>query len=158
MTSPGKADLIVKALVGGGQHLHDFLPGQDRRAAVGRLVASKLHWNGPGHWCGVTRDGIGDWGGQWSEARLRERRADAVTFVTWDEVLAVVERGCSGGHRRAYQAAYDEWFAGVRAAWAGRKPGEFPSPAAPDSSAIHATAAALIRHGCEQPLVQEVLF
>lgn len=153
-----RAELIIPALVGGGQHLHEFLPGQDRRDAIRRSVASKLHWSGPGYWCAVTPDGIGDWGRYRSESRRPERRADAVTFITWDEALAIVERGCGDGRRAAYEAAYKEWFAAIREAWAGHKNGDYPSPATPDSSAISATATALIRNGFVERNVQGSLF
>jgi hypothetical protein len=151
------ADLITRAM--GGEHLRGFLPGQDRRAAIARVVASKPHWSGPGYWCAATRDGIGDWGDAGFDVRLKERRADALAFATWDEVLAVIERGCAGGHRAAYEAAYDAWCAGVREAWAGRKPGDsYPSPAAPSPAAIHSATEDLIRHGCEQLEVQDALW
>ena len=149
-------DLIIRAL--SGHHLYGFLPGQDRRAAITRLVASRHHWSGPGYWCAVTRAGIGDWGGAGLEVRLKERRRDAVAFVTWDEVLAVIERGCAGGRRAAYEAAYGAWCAGVRDAQAGRKPGDWPSPAAPDPAAIDSATRDLIRHGCGRLEVQDALF
>jgi len=32
-------------------------------------------------------------------------------FVTWAEVLALIERGCADGHREACETAYRTWCA-----------------------------------------------
>lgn len=150
------AELIIRAL--SGHHLHGFLPGNDRRAAISRLVASKHHWSGPDCWCAVTREGIGDWRGLDFGARVKERRSEAVSFITWDELLAVIERGCAGGHREAYEAAYRAWFAALDKAREGWSPREDWFPATPDPSDMHTTTAALIRHGCQPREVQGELF
>jgi hypothetical protein len=157
------ADLIVRGL--NGQHLHGFLPGNDNKAAISRAVASKHGWSGPGSgWSQVGPDGIGEWpylGG--TSARVVRRRRDAVLFVTWQEVLDVIARGCSDGYRARYEAAHAAWGAAC-AAWQDCKPG--PSAPVPwvDQGGINETGDALIRHGCEPPgvapdvLVQGELF
>ena len=127
------AALIIRGL--SGQHLHDWLPGQDNRAAIAAAVTSRHEWSGSGY-ARVTGDGIGEW--PTVASSYAARRSDAVLFVTWAEVLEVVERGCADGHRERYEAA------------------------APGSDAMRDAKAALIRHGCEAdgtaPLVQGELF
>lgn len=148
------ADLIIQSL--GGQHLYGLLPGNDRQAAISRLVASKHEWCGPGYACAVTQDGIGEWAT--IDAARGHRRGTALTFVTWADALAIIERGCAGGHRERYETAYRAWCDGVREAHAGWRPGADWFPATPPTGAIHATTAALIRHGADLTTVQDTLF
>ena len=150
------AELIIRAL--SGQHLFEFLPGGDRCAAISRLIASKHHWSGPRCWCAVVRDGIGDWHGVEFETRITERRPDAVLFVTWDEFLTAIERGCGDGHREAYETAYRAWFAALDKSREGWSPRLGLPPATPDEAGLHTTTAALIRHGCREREVQGELF
>jgi hypothetical protein len=132
------ADLIIGSL--GSEHLYGLLPGNDRQAAVSRLVASKHYWSGPGY------------------AALGGRRTTALTFVTWAEALAIIERGCADGHRERYEAAHRAWCAGVREAYARWRPDADWFPATPAADAIQATTAALIRHGAGLTTVQDPLF
>jgi hypothetical protein len=148
------ADLIIQSL--GGQHLYGFLPGHNRPAAISRLVASKHECCGPGFACAVTRDGIGEWAT--IDAARSGCRGTALTFVTWAEALAMIERGCADGHRERCEAAYRAWRDGVRQAHNGWLPGADWFPAIPPTDAIHATTAALIRHGADLTTVQDTLF
>ncbi len=149
------ATLIIRAL--SGLHLHDFLPGDDNKAAIRRAVSSKASWTSPGTgWGQVVREGIGEWP---AEVGLRDRRPTAATlFVSWPEVLARIAQGCAGGHRQRYEAAYTAWSAANREAWKDYKPdhpGPFPWV---DQTRIQEAQDALIRHGCEDVMVQGSLF
>jgi hypothetical protein len=101
----------------------------------------------------------------------------AVQFVTWSEVLEVVERGCGDGQREAYETAFrgfNDWVARQTRFDAGRyqkdgngrlvsskTPAELEAERAEYASvhdAIRSTAKAIIDAGCERELVQEALF
>ncbi len=149
------ATLIIRAL--SGQHLYDFLPGNDNKAAISRTVSSKASWSSPGTgWSQVVREGIGEWP---ADAGLRDRRPSAATlFVPWPEVLARIAQGCAEGHRQRYEAAHADWSAANREAWKDYKP-DHPGPVPwVDQTGIQETEAALIRHGCENLMVQGSLF
>jgi len=152
---PDLADLIIRGL--SGEHLNGWLPGNDNRAAISHVVSSKASWSGPGMgWGEVHRDGIGEWP---SGTRYGDRRRSAAAlFVPWAEVLAIIARGCPGGHRERYEAAFRAWGAGVAKVWEGYRPGTVPFPETPDPGEIHRTTVALIRHGCEQLEVQDALW
>jgi hypothetical protein len=139
------ADLIIRAL--NGQHLHNFLPGNDNQGAISHSVGAKREWCGDGELGRVSSDGIGVWP---SAAGWGTRRT-ATLFLTWPEVLEIIASGCHDGHRDAYEAAFRDWSAQVEAS----------GPAGcwfADTSALHAAEKALIRHGAEQTQAQEVLF
>jgi hypothetical protein len=115
---PARAHLILHGL--GGSHLHGWLPGNDSKTAMS-LARSRMSGgsDGAGHWWGVTRDGVGSWP---QDAAVPRKRAEAVRFVTWAEVLDVAARGCGGGRREAYEAALEVFWAWARQeAWV---PGE----------------------------------
>lgn len=144
-----RAALIIKGL--GGQHLAGFLPGADHKAAIARAVSGMAGWLGPGTPVGrVIREGIGEWP-HGTHATGQVRPADALVFVTWREVIAVVERGSDYPYLPRYCAAYEAWCAACRALHAG-------SRVYPDDSKIRATTEALIRHGCRDGDTQGELF
>jgi hypothetical protein len=89
-----KAALIRKGR--GGQHLSPWLPGGDHKAARSLAVQG---------WAG----------GSWGQTEPKGIRG-AAGFVTWAEVVEVVERGCRvPGLRQAYEDAYADWCAWARA-------------------------------------------
>jgi hypothetical protein len=157
-----RAALIITGL--GGQHLAGFLPGADNKAAISQAVASQHGWSGSaGTWGQVARKGIG----LWREVKDREP-ATAVLFVTWAEVLEVVARGCEGGRREAYEAAYRLFGEWARvSAWV---PGETeqqraereatvdPTLYARAHDGIHEATAEIIVHGAEQAEEQLKMF
>jgi hypothetical protein len=153
--APGRADLIIRAL--SGHHLHGFLPGNGNRAAISRAVSSGRSWSGPLEgWGEVRREGIGLW--PHAIRLVPARPADAMLFLPWDEVLAVIARGCADGYRERYEAAHAAWCTAVHEASKDYRAGQV---AWVDQSGIDETKAALIRHGCEEPaqvLVQGALF
>jgi hypothetical protein len=145
----GIATLIIRGL--SGEHLHGFLPGNDNRAAVSHAVASKRGWSGSGSgWGQVGPEGIGEWP-HLAGASARMRRRDAAVFVTWQEVLGVIARGCTDGYRQRYEAAYAAWSAAVDEAWKDYKPGQWAPVPWVEQGGIDETKQALIRHGCEPP-------
>lgn len=146
------AGLIIKGL--NGQHLSGFLPGSDNKAAISATIASVLGWCGGGVYGNVTRHGIGEWD-HFAHHSDRKRR-DATRFVSWDEVLQVVARGCADGHLEAYEAAAAAWHAECGPYNPAKGTGGYPSDAA--TKRLHETTHALIRHGCQQTTVQEALF
>jgi hypothetical protein len=105
VTGDEKAELILRGL--SGQHLHDFLPGNDHKAAISHVASGHGGWGGGGspYWGQVTRKGVGYYPNL-TDARNEK---NAVMFVSWREVIEVVAKGCSGGRREAYEAAYDAW-------------------------------------------------
>ncbi len=140
-----KAGLIIKV----AGHLHGFLPGQDHKEAISRLVSSRLSWYGAGGSGQVSRAGIGHW--ETTAAAFAGKRSEALLFVTWKEVLAIIEAGCADGYREAFEKARAEWGAAVDAA---RKGEGGPDPWAAEGG-LYAARDALIRHGCEvsEPMV-----
>jgi hypothetical protein len=151
-------NLIVRGL--SGEHLHCWLPGNDNRAAISHLVSSRHSWNGPGiPWGSVVRYGIGEWAGI---GALHEggghRRSSALQFITWAEVLAVIDLGCADGHRDRYEAAYRAWSTASREAWEAYKPTDDGVSPWVDQTAIRETKQALIRYGAGRRVVQDALF
>jgi hypothetical protein len=156
VSSTDVGDLVVRGL--SGEHLRDWLPGGDNRAAVARLVSSKHSWSGPGRpWGSVVRDGIGEWA-DCVHGEHRYKRSTAIQFITWTEVLAVIELGCANGHREAYEAAYETWSTANRQVWENHRahPGGLIQFA--DETGIRKTTMALIRHGAGRRVVQDALF
>jgi len=151
--APDLAAVIRKGLAG---HLHGFLPGNDNKTAIARAVSSMLAWCSPGEYGDVTRRGIGVW--VYYAHKSRREPADAVLFVTWREVLAVIDAGCADGYRERYEQAYAQWAADNRAADEEWKAGR---PAARrqwvSHSGIEDAAIALIRHGLEVQADKEPL-
>lgn len=144
-----RARAIIRGL--GGQHLIGFLPGQDNKAAISKAVGGGAGWASRGVLGHVTRRGVGEWPA--SVARQQGEPGNALAFLTWGEVLDVVARGCAGGHREAYEAAYAAWCEEVKAGG-----GQYPRAAFCDR--LHEAEHALIRNGCRshQATVQDTLF
>jgi hypothetical protein len=152
----GIASLIIRGL--SGHHLRGFLPGGDNRAAIARAVSSRHVWTGPGQgWGAVTREGIGLWP---EDAGFGNRRPSAAAlFVPWAAVLERIARGCADGRRKRYEAAYAAWTADNAAAWKEcHQPGQSGPVRWASQAGISQAAAALIRHGCREQLVQGELF
>ena len=143
--TPDLAAVIRRGLAG---HLHGFLPGNDNKTAIARAVSSMLAWCSRGEYGDVTRRGIGVW--VYYAHKSRREPADAVLFVTWREVLAVIEAGCADGYRERYEQAYAQWVADNRAADEEWKAGR---PAARrrwvSDAGIYDATTALIRHGLD---------
>jgi hypothetical protein len=172
MTCDERAALISQGL--SGQHLHGFLPGNDHKAAISEAVSSYHGWGGGGQgWGQVSRKGIG----RFRDITDTRDSSTAFQFVTWAEVLEVVESGCGNGRRENYETAFRN-FNG----WAARQPrvdanrysgdadghlacsktqAEFEAERAEYASvhdAIRSTTKAIIGAGCERELAQEALF
>jgi hypothetical protein len=144
-----RAALIILGL--SGEHLRGVLPGNDHKQAIAHAVSAQHAWSGHsiGHGA-VTRPGIG----LFASCRWQEQTKDrALMFVTWREVIEIVERGCADGRREAYEAAFAAFMA-----WA-RDDHDYPPGGTPPpvdharyglvTDGIRTTTAAIITHGCE---------
>ncbi len=138
-----RAGLIISGLA--RADLLEFLPGRRNRNAVTSVAACERTWARQGRWGEVIRQGIGEWA--WGTGGPLTRD-NAVLFVTWAEVLAVVARGCADGYRERYEAAYRAWREQVSAG----------APWYVTPEYLAEAQAALIRYGCEQPEAQGALF
>lgn len=161
MAPAGKARMIRRGLA--AQHLQGWLPGNNHKAAISAVVAGAGGWSEDAGWGQVVPTGVGIW-----PDYCTHQRRDALTFVTWAQVLEVVARGCGEGRREAYEAAYatfgrwvhrDGWVPGEdHAAKAERNAAE-PGPSYTEAHrGIHATTSAIIEHGCRPEAVQGSLF
>jgi len=151
--TPDLAAVIRRGLVG---HLHGFLPGNDNKTAIARAVSSMLAWCSRGEYGDVTRRGIGVW--VYYAHKSRRVPADAVLFVTWREVLAVIEAGCADGYRERYEQAYAQYVADNRAAdeeWKAGRPAARRRPVS--DAGIYDATTALIRHGLDVQADKEPL-
>ena len=82
--------------------------------------------------------------------KSRREPADAVLFVTWRDVLAVIEAGCADGYRERYEQAYAQYVADNRAAdeeWKAGRPAARRRPVS--DAGIYDATTALIRHGLD---------
>jgi hypothetical protein len=140
-----KAALIRRGL--GGQHLAPWLPDGDHKAARSLAVQG---------WAG----------GNWGQTEAKGIRG-AAGFVTWREVIEVVERGCRApGLRQAYEAAYADWcgwaYAGgyspEDADWTQDRRDAHDQWYRRAGHAIRRTTAAIIEAGCRDDVDQETLF
>jgi hypothetical protein len=149
MPDLASAALIIQGL--NGEHLRGFLPGNDHKQTIAHTVSAQHAWSGHsiGHGA-VTHQGIG----LYASCRWQEQTKDrALMFVTWREVLEIVERGCADGRREAYEAAFAAFMAWARDAH-DYAPGATPPPVdharyALVTDGIRTTTAAIITHGCE---------
>ena len=88
--------LILRAIDGG--HLRDFLPGADTKNAVLAAFYCERHWYdgglAPGGVHGyLTRHGAGEW--PIEQHPQLHTPASALLYLTWEEILATIARGCS---------------------------------------------------------------
>lgn len=161
MAAAGKARMILRGLA--AQHLQGWLPGNDHQAAISAVVAGAGGWSEDAGWGQVVPTGVGIWPDHGTH-----ERCDALTFVTWAQVLAVVARGCGDGRREAYEAAYttfgrwvhrDRWMPGEDHATKAERYAAESGPSYTEAHrGIRATTAAIIEHGCQTEAVQEALF
>lgn len=136
----GPAGLIIRALGGTWDGLGAFFPGAGLRQAVTSVVACHRNWSGQGRMGEISAQGIGEWA--WGAGV--HSRGNALVWVTWPEVIAVIGRGCDGGgYRERYEAA--------RAAWDALACSGSAKGVGPVVAELKAAGAARVRHGCEQP-------
>jgi hypothetical protein len=95
-----RAEIIAHAVSG---HLSGLLPGADNAAAVkGLKGSSELSCSDYRH--KLTKRGIEVW-------EPADSRRDVPTYVIrWDEVVAVVAKGCTDGRRERYEAAHHAYI------------------------------------------------
>jgi hypothetical protein len=136
-----RAALILRML--GGQHLHDFLPGNDNAAA--RRSAVRPHgWTHGRGWAEVTSAGVGVWPHSLPYHRNHpDRRAvTADLFLTWPQVFSLIARACEGTKgsalRAAYEAAFRAWVASIDGNIPGRE----------EDRQRRAAEQALVEYGC----------
>ena len=146
-----RTKLILHAIDGG--HLRDFLPGANLKNAVLSAFFCDRPWFdgglGPGGIAGqITRHGVGEWPIE-ILPRLRTP-GNALLYLTWDDILATIARGCSDGYRERYEQALADWCAALDR--------HKPPPPIPDMTPLDDATEALIRHGVEQSTVQPALF
>jgi hypothetical protein len=159
MTPDAKAALILRAL--SGEHLYGFLPGNDHKQAISHAAGTMHEWVGGDQYGRVTRKGIETYP---SLDAMFERAPSAV--ITWREVLDIVARGCDGGRRAEYEAAFARWNEWARVdgyTVSGKRPSDEEIEAKYErwskaSDGIHAATDAIIRAGCEREPIQPELF
>lgn len=100
MKTPEKAELIRHAL---GSGLQGLMPGQNNQAAI-QARGSNAAWHGSDGSGTVTKAGIA-W---WAPGRSHNTDKPDLT-IPWRDVISVIERGCTGGNRERYEAAWSAW-------------------------------------------------
>lgn len=145
MTPQDKAALVRRGL--GGQHLVDWLPGHDNKAARAAVVRSCTG----GSWGTTDRQGVHGAGGS----------------VTWTEVLALIDRGWRvPGLRAAYEHANLDWCAWAHAGgyspdscdWTEEDRDAHFAWYCRATDAIRSTTAAIVEAGCASAYEQDALF
>jgi hypothetical protein len=139
-----------------GEDIAGFLPGADHKQAIHHAVSGQHAWAGEGTWGKVTPKGIGIW-----SASGQDRPTDAVLFVSWQDVIEIIAKGCEGGRREAYEAAFGAFMAWARAEH-DYPPGGSPKPTdhvvyGKVTDGIRVTTAAIIRNGCVASVTQMAL-